>query len=399
MRIFPRHLIERSCFNVLLLCLALYSPGAYTQEPEIAGRVVSVNGVVSALDPNGNSRSLARRDEIRVGDTIITDASSFAQLRMSDSAIVSFQEHTRFEIVAYSYEQNPGSDTSTMRLIQGGFRTITGSIGEQDPSAYSIETEYATIGIRGTDFSIVIPIELDAAGNPVPTDDLYAGIFDGTADITNIAGTLGIGVGEDYDYAVVFDPNQAPQGLTLQPTALGLVAVLTISVSDEEEGDGDGDGGGGNGNDGDGDGNGGGDGNDGDGEGNGGVGGGNGGAGNNNAGGGNNAAGGNNGCGNAGAGNAFGNFAGGGGGGGAPTPTLNDQQNSGIDTSGLGGLQDTSALTVNPNETSGDGTIDCAVNSNIPACRPEEDEEEQPPESEPEPEPEPQPQPEPEPQP
>lgn len=254
MKFFSKQIIERGCFNVLLLCLSLYSPGAYPQQPEIAGRVVAVNGVVSALDPNGTSRTLVRRSEIRVGDTIITDASSFAQLRMSDSAIVSLQEHTQFEIVAYSYEQNPGSDTSTMRLIQGGFRTITGSIGEQDPSAYSVQTEYATIGIRGTDFSIVIPVVLDAAGNPVPTDDLYAGIFDGTADITNIAGTLGIGVGQDYDYAVVFDPNQAPQGLTLQPTALGLVAVLTISVPDDEEGDDDGGGGGGGGGNGNGNG-------------------------------------------------------------------------------------------------------------------------------------------------
>ena len=120
MRIFAKQLIERGCFNVLLLCLALYSPGAYPQEPEIAGRVVAVNGVVSALDPNGISRPLARRSEIRVGDTIITDASSFAQLRMSDSAIVSLQEHTQFEIVAYSYEQNPGSDTSTYHATHPG---------------------------------------------------------------------------------------------------------------------------------------------------------------------------------------------------------------------------------------------------------------------------------------
>lgn len=126
-------LIERSCFNLLVLCLALYSPGNYAQEQELAGRVVAVNGQVSAVDPSGGSRSLARRSEIFVGDTIVTDSSSFAQIRMTDSAIVSLQELTQFEIVAYSYEQNPSSDTSTLRLIEGGFRTITGSIGDQDP--------------------------------------------------------------------------------------------------------------------------------------------------------------------------------------------------------------------------------------------------------------------------
>ena len=95
-----KRFIERLCFHFLLLCLALYSPGNFAQQPEVAGRVVAVNGQVSAIDGGGSSRVLARRSEIFVGDTIVTEAAAFAQIRMTDSAIVSLAELTQFEIVS-----------------------------------------------------------------------------------------------------------------------------------------------------------------------------------------------------------------------------------------------------------------------------------------------------------
>ncbi|MEX2470339.1 MAG: FecR domain-containing protein, partial [Pseudohongiellaceae bacterium] len=148
-----RKSIERACYQFLLVCIALYSPAGLAQQDAVAaGRVVVTRGQVSAIDTDGNTRELARGREIFVGDTVVTGAAGFAQIRMTDSAIVSLKEATRFEIVAYAYEENPNTDVSTMRLIEGGFRTITGQIGGADnPDAYTVETQFANIGIRGTD--------------------------------------------------------------------------------------------------------------------------------------------------------------------------------------------------------------------------------------------------------
>ncbi|MDP6536609.1 MAG: FecR domain-containing protein [Gammaproteobacteria bacterium] len=181
-----RNFIERLCYNFLLLCVATYSPGNYAQQDEeVAGRVVAVSGAVSARDTTGSARTLSRRSEIFVGDTVVTDTASFAQIRMTDAAIISLKELTEFEIVAYSYADNPGSDVSTMRLIEGGFRTITGSIGEQNLDAYNVETEFATIGIRGTDHEAVI------------TDALYTGVYDGGTTLANDGGSLDLGLDAD----------------------------------------------------------------------------------------------------------------------------------------------------------------------------------------------------------
>jgi hypothetical protein len=118
---------------------------------------------------------------------------------MTDSAIFSLNEATQFGVIAYSYENPSQDDISTLRLIEGGFRTITGQIGEQNRDVYSVETEFATIGIRGTDFSSVIPIPLDPiTGLALPATELIAGIFDGGATIATLAAALNIGIGADF---------------------------------------------------------------------------------------------------------------------------------------------------------------------------------------------------------
>ena len=122
--------LDRLCFNFLIVCLAFYSPANFAAEQEISGRVVAVSGEVSAIDSTGSSRQLRRRSEFFAGEIIVTQPSAFVQIRMTDSAIVSLKESTQFEILAYSYQDPSQDDISTMRLIEGGFRTITGQIGE-----------------------------------------------------------------------------------------------------------------------------------------------------------------------------------------------------------------------------------------------------------------------------
>ena len=377
--------IDRLCYNFLLLCIAIYTPANFAAEEVIAGRVVAVSGTVRAVDGSGSARQLSRRSEIFVGDTIETQPASFAQIRMTDSAIISLKESTRFEIVAYSYVENPQTDISTMRLIEGGFRTITGRIGQQNIDAYTVETEFATIGIRGTDHEGVI------------TDALYTGVYDGGTTLSNNADTLELGLGADYDFGVATDPNTPPQGLVLQPAELGNIPVLNVAEPEEEEDDD--------------------------------------GAGDDNAddgvndaaddgaddsaddGADNNADNGADDAADGGADDAADAGAGDDGGpadqadggaaddggtvlaadlgagtgaadDGAPALSLVDTETSlGVDTSGTTAVAaETNEIQVNPNETSGDGRVDCAVTSSLSACKPEDDDA-----TSPEPEPDPAP--------
>lgn len=46
--------------------------------------------------------------------------------------------------------------TAAFRLLKGGFRTVTGLIGKTDRAQYRVSTQTATIGIRGTDYEVIL---------------------------------------------------------------------------------------------------------------------------------------------------------------------------------------------------------------------------------------------------
>ncbi|MFT6296511.1 MAG: hypothetical protein ACJATW_002806, partial [Glaciecola sp.] len=224
-----KNYLERLCYYFMLLCISLNSPAMYAAEDEIAaGRVVAVSGQVSAISSSGDTRSLRRGRELFEGDTIVTQPAAFAQIRMTDSAIVSLKESTRFEIVSYSFSdgQDTNNDVINMRLIEGGFRTITGAIGTQNRDAYNVETEFSNIGIRGTDHEAVID------------GILYVGVYNGATNLENSGGELPLGLRADFDFGLARNDQTPPEGLLLQPFQLGQIPVLSVADLDQAE-DGD----------------------------------------------------------------------------------------------------------------------------------------------------------------
>ena len=217
---------------MLSLLLTLGAPFSFAQSsdqagPDLAGRVIVVSGDVIARGADGD-RPLSRREAIYVGDTIFTDVAASAQIRMVDDALIALKESTEFAIVAYTYEQDISSDESAKELIQGGFRTITGNIGQQNKDAYeAIIGDFATIGIRGTDFEAVIT-----------ENGVFTGVYDGGATIANGVGSLDLGFSADFDFAQVATPNSPPTGLLLQPVSLGNTPfAATLDEKVESSGD------------------------------------------------------------------------------------------------------------------------------------------------------------------
>src|SRR5690606_31967004 len=102
-------------------------------------------------------------------------------------------------------------DSATMSMLRGGFRTLSGSIGDDDDDTYRIDTPYASIGIRGTMHSAVL------AG-----DILFTGVYDGGTTISNLQGSIDAGIGADFDYTETFG-STPPRGLVEAPPELGLV--------------------------------------------------------------------------------------------------------------------------------------------------------------------------------
>lgn len=144
----------RSTWGIRCLLIAmLLSPT--TVFAGIAAKVVFVSGSAVAVSASGERRELAKGASIQVGDSIITGDARL-QLRFTDGGFVSLAPGSEFRINAFSYSGTPdGSERVAMELIKGGLRTISGVIGKAIKESYEMKTEFATIGIRGTEYSIV----------------------------------------------------------------------------------------------------------------------------------------------------------------------------------------------------------------------------------------------------
>ena len=118
------------------------------------GMVVASRGEVIAL-ADGGSRELKQGDFIYVSDEIITSNRSFAVLQFQDGAKVTVRPDTTLLIEQYLYNGDE-NDEATLSLVSGGLRVITGAMAKSNPENYKVRTPVALMGVRGTEFSIML---------------------------------------------------------------------------------------------------------------------------------------------------------------------------------------------------------------------------------------------------
>ena len=148
--------IESKRFQRTTIALAVASVAAPVATQATVGRVDFAYGDVVGVSDGGEQRRLRRGAEINEGDTIITNRGR-AQLRFSDGARTSLLPNSEFRVDRYEYEEEQEEEsTGFFSLLKGGLRTITGVIGRLRKEAYRVTTPSATIGIRGTEYLVVL---------------------------------------------------------------------------------------------------------------------------------------------------------------------------------------------------------------------------------------------------
>ena len=119
-----------------------------------SGMVVASRGEVIALS-NGGSRELKQGDFIYEKDEIMTSGRSFAVLQFTDGAKVTVRPDSTLIIEQYLYAGGD-DDAATLNLVSGGLRVITGAMAKTNPENYKVKTPVALMGVRGTEFSIML---------------------------------------------------------------------------------------------------------------------------------------------------------------------------------------------------------------------------------------------------
>ena len=159
-----------------------------------AGVFQFVAGDVRVVLAEGSERPAAKGSPISVGDTVTTAKASTAQIKMGDGAIIVVQPESKLTVAEFSYDgKEDGTEKVQFRLQQGGFRSVTGTIGHTNKGNYMIETPIAHIGVRGTDHeSWYFPSSVSADGASTEAG-LYNKVNVGLTYIQTSSGEVVIG--------------------------------------------------------------------------------------------------------------------------------------------------------------------------------------------------------------
>ncbi|MCP3673773.1 MAG: FecR domain-containing protein [Gammaproteobacteria bacterium] len=214
---------KKRCF-CLVIATSLFMTGVVSAN---VGKVLIAIGDVKAQ--REQLVQLHRNSILQEKDIIITGAKARAQLLMIDDAKIAIKPSSEFSLDEYKLAQQStnksnlvGSNKSsvTMSLLKGGFRTISGAIGSgSDKNEYLVKTPIATIGIRGTDYSILLCdascASLESSENMAP--GLYIGVSSGGIQISNALGQLLLTEGQ---YSYVASINKNPVRIVTPPLFL-----------------------------------------------------------------------------------------------------------------------------------------------------------------------------------
>lgn len=210
---------------LLMACLALSGRTAYAGTAGgvsggIAGHAQFVNGSVQITNAAGKSYKLQKGDAVHESDTVTTARGGSAQIRMRDDGFIAIRPDSqlKFDTFVFAGEQD-GKERSFLSLLRGGFRAVTGLIGQRNKANYRIAAGGSTIGIRGTDHETVLVVPGSELAATVPSGT-YNKVNTGETTLTTDKGTINI-LPNQMGFAAAAD--QMPQ---LQPINLNIFTVV-----------------------------------------------------------------------------------------------------------------------------------------------------------------------------
>lgn len=205
--------------------LAAYLPA----HAEVVGQITHLSGTLSVKRMN-SAKLLAVKSEVHEGDTLVTEAESYARIKFKDKAEVVLRPSTQLTLNAYSFDATlPEKDNIMLSLAKGGLRAVTGLLGARNKEKVAFHTPTATIGIRGTHFGALFCqgdcLSITTGAGSVPEDGLHVDVTTGAIVLSNSAGQQQINAGQ---FGYVPGYNIQPQ---IVPPQQGIQIALPPSIA------------------------------------------------------------------------------------------------------------------------------------------------------------------------
>ena len=206
----------RHTISIVIFFALASAVQAQTSDP--VGRATLATQAAVAISITNTERAITRRSALYTGETIRTDLTGLAQLRMNDGAIILLGCNSSLHIERYTFEYAQ-NDAIVLNLQAGGLRTITGSISENDSTQYRLTTKNNWINTKNADFAV----------STANDDIVYFAVFNGAITLSNNFGTLTLGTEGNANFARV-EPGQPPSPLLILPQQLNSPSIATTST-------------------------------------------------------------------------------------------------------------------------------------------------------------------------
>jgi hypothetical protein len=205
------------------------------QKPEaepVVGEAVAVEGVVHVTNTTGRRRDLEAGAAVRRGDTVSTAGGASVRIEFNDGEELHVRADSRIRIRKWSLP-DVGPGQRVIGLLQGGLRAISGALGNRQQDDYRTITPAATMGIRGTDYSLQLCTadECRNASGETLRAGLYAGVASGEIELLNAGGEAVYGAGE-YGYVAGSDVAPTHVDASVAPAAVSTQSVDADAAED-----------------------------------------------------------------------------------------------------------------------------------------------------------------------
>ncbi len=147
-------LLGCALFGAAAIAQAQTAAPAPTAPERQAGFVKSVRGDVKLLSAAASARNAVPGDALASVDRIVTGPDSSAAVVLRDDTTLVVGPSSRLDLKQFHFDATTHEGGLLVSLLRGSMRMITGLIGKTNPDAVRVETQTATIGIRGTDFIV-----------------------------------------------------------------------------------------------------------------------------------------------------------------------------------------------------------------------------------------------------
>ena len=123
--------------------------------PRQAGFLKTLKGSVQLLEaPGSTARAAQAGDALLPGGRVTTGPESAASVVLRDGSTLVLGPSSQVELKAFSFDATTHEGSLLASLVKGSLRMITGLLGKSHPEAVRIETQFAFVGVRGTDFIV-----------------------------------------------------------------------------------------------------------------------------------------------------------------------------------------------------------------------------------------------------